>query len=39
MYNEAVVAFCKVILAICLEELIKSTEDFGLDATRNVKIC
>jgi hypothetical protein len=38
MYKEAAVAFCKVILAISLEELIKSIEDFVLNARRNVII-
>jgi hypothetical protein len=38
MYKEAVVAYFKAIFAICLQELMKSPEDFGLDARRNVII-
>jgi hypothetical protein len=34
MYNEEVVAYCKVLLAICMVELIESTEDFVLVAER-----
>jgi len=35
MYKDPVVAYFKVIFAICLQELIKYTEDFVLDARRD----